>query len=91
MGLIRTYTFLDGINFRYLFQTLVRPQYAEAVWPRSLKRTYTQLKRYNKSYEADSFPEKYGLHKPTKNTKNANITIQKVKGRYNNNNNEDLI
>ena len=34
------------------------------------------------SYEADSFAEKYGLPKPTKKTKNANITIQKVKGRH---------
>ena len=34
------------------------------------------------SYEADSFAEKYGLHKLTKKTKNAKITIQKVKGRH---------
>ena len=35
MGLIRrTYTFLDETSFRYLFQSLVRPnlEYAAAVW-----------------------------------------------------------
>ena len=34
------------------------------------------------SYEANSFPEKYALYKPTKKTKNANIKIDKVKVRY---------
>lgn len=45
MGLIRrTYTYLDEISFKYLFQALVRPhlEYAEAVWNPYLKK-YIQI------------------------------------------------
>ncbi|KAJ8037149.1 hypothetical protein HOLleu_17897 [Holothuria leucospilota] len=40
MGLIRSYTYLDQVFFRYLFQALVRPhlEYAASVWNPHLKR-----------------------------------------------------
>ena len=87
IGLItRTYTFLDETSFRYLFQALVRRhlEYVEAVWSLCTKKDIhtIEFKMYKESYESNSFLEKYGLHKPTKKTKNANITIQKVKGRH---------
>ena len=86
MGVIRrTYTFLDETSFRYPFQALVRPhlKYAEVVWSPFTKKNIDTIEKVpKKSYEADSFPEKYGLQKPTKKTQNANITIQKVRGRH---------